>query len=425
MSISSGKRRAEKPKAQAKRPPARTRMRVGARAGARAGARIKAPKPAAAQSKAALIGVATRASSKPEVPVTSRVKIPGSRAKQSPVPGETNSPAPFYRQLSRRTLVSLFFLLVLLGAELLVAGSLGLGPSWSGEAGATIIAATFSWALAARTSGRPILFGLLSFALGLAAVVLDYNWLRAGAAVMTSAVTAVLAVMATVPARTFLHAIRECLVVLVVALVGGFAVLGFEPFISLPRFQVVATAVALVMVFALVFRLGSGFHGMGRRGLALVAVGAVVLALVLVYGAVLQRYGSPAVVDRVFDAIAWVRETLGATPRPVEALVGIPAILWGTHMRARRGQGWWVCAFGVGVSIPIIYALLRTSNWDEFLIAQGYSLLIGVILGFALIHLDLAMTGTRGSRSLREEEERALRPEPTRTFPLLVSPVAA
>ena len=38
--------------------------------------------------------------------------------------------------------------------------------------------------------------------------------------------------------------------------------------------------------------------------------------------------------------------------------LGVPALVWGTHMRARRRQGWWVCAFGVGATAPIAQLLV-------------------------------------------------------------------
>src|SRR3954452_12070226 len=41
----------------------------------------------------------------------------------------------------------------------------------------------------------------------------------------------------------------------------------------------------------------------------------------------------------------WSRNHLGAFPRPIEAVLGVPALAWGCHMRARRRQGWWLCAF--------------------------------------------------------------------------------
>ena len=51
--------------------------------------------------------------------------------------------------------------------------------------------------------------------------------------------------------------------------------------------------------------------------------------------------------------------------------------------------------------------------------AIGYALVVGLLLGLLLIHLDLALTGQRGRRGRRAEEAAAIRPEPARIEPLL------
>ena len=89
-----------------------------------------------------------------------------------------------------------------------------------------------------------------------------------------------------------------------------------------------------------------------------VLVGGVLLALTLAYAELLRRYGSPGVVDGLLDGVHWSRDHLGAFPRPIEAVLGVPALAWGCHMRARRRQGWWVCAFGVAATAPVAQALL-------------------------------------------------------------------
>ena len=41
-----------------------------------------------------------------------------------------------------------------------------------------------------------------------------------------------------------------------------------------------------------------------------------------------------------------------------------------------------------------------------------YGLVVGLVIGFVVIRLDLAFTGPRGRRGRRAEEAGALRPEP-------------
>ena len=245
--------------------------------------------------------------------------------------------------------------------------------------------------------------------------------LRTGAAVLTCVVTAVFAVMATVPAVTTLQAVREVLVAMVIALIGAAAVVGLEPTISLTRFAYTTLGASLALAFLVVFRLGAGLHGLGRRGLVVVLIGSVVLALTLAYAEVLRRYGAPELVDTLLDGREWALETLHGAPRPVQALLGVPALMWGVHMRARRRQGWWVCAFGVTAAAQVTHTFLDPSlTLSEAGLTTLYSVLVGVLVGAVIIRLDLVLTGSRPGRRARTDDSVAtLRPEPGRTQPLL------
>lgn len=320
---------------------------------------------------------------------------------------------------SRAPLVG-WAVLVAAGLGALVARLAGVGPSWLCDAGSVAVVTAYSWALAARTGGRPVVVGTLALVLGVAVVVTDHDTLRTGAAVLTSVVTAVLAVMATVPAVRFVHAVREVLVAAVVAGIGALAVVGFEPVATLARFEYVTLGLSLLGAFAVVYRLGAGLHGLGRRGVVTVLIGTVVLAVTLAYAELLRRYGTPSLVDGLLDGVAWSRDHLGAFPRPLETLLGVPALAWGTHMRARRRQGWWVCAFGVAATTPIANALVNPAvTLEEAGLAVVYGVVVGLLLGFVVIRVDLALTGSPGRRGRRAEEATALRPEPSRTRPLL------
>lgn len=315
------------------------------------------------------------------------------------------------------------FVIVLVGLGALAACIADVGPGWLSGAGSVAIVTAYSWALAARTGGRPVVVGVLALVLGVAVVVSDDDRLRTGAAVLTCVVAAVLAVMSTVPAVKFVHAVREVLVAAVVAAVGALAVVGFEPVVTVARFEYVTLGLSLLGAFAVVYRLGAGLHGLGRRGIATVLVGSLVLAATLAYAEVLRRYGTPGLMSTLLDGVAWSRENLGAFPRPLETVLGVPALAWGTHMRARRRQGWWVCAFGAAATAPIANALVNPHvELTEIALSVGYGLVVGLIIGFVLIRLDLALTGSpgrRGRRGRRAEEATALRPEPPRTRPLL------
>lgn len=348
------------------------------------------------------------------------------------------TPPPRSR-LRSRLLAALWLLVVLVGTVLLVVGLYGaellptdrlelpgglraidLASPWLQQVGSVVVATAYVWALAARTGGRPIVFGLLTLAVGVATLWADREVLRSGAAVMVCVVSAVLAVIATVPAVKLRHAVREVAVAVLIAALGGLATVGLQPSLDVGRFEYVTLGMALVSAFGVVYRLGAGFHGLGRRGMFIVVFGAVVLGLTLVYAELLARYGTPVLVEWIFDAVRWMRDTLGASPRPIVALLGIPALVWGTHMRARRRQGWWVCAFGVGATTPIAQALIDpTVAREEAGLAMGYGLVVGLAVGFLLIRADLALTGQRGRGARRAEEAAAIRPEPSRIDALL------
>jgi hypothetical protein len=317
--------------------------------------------------------------------------------------------------------VAVWVLLLLAGLAALAYGALPDAPPYAGEGGAVAVAVTFTTGLVARTGGRTFVFGGLALLLGIAVAATDEPMLRTGAAVLTCVVTAVFAVMVTTPAATILHAAREVLVAMLVALVGAAAVVGLEPTLSLPRFAYTSLGASLALCLLVVFRLGAGLHGLGRRGLVVVAIGGVVLAATLAYAEVLRRYGAPDLVDTLLNGRTWALETLGGAPRPVQALLGVPAIVWGTHMRARRRQGWWVCAFGVTGAAQVTHTFLDPSvTLAEAGLSTLYSVVLGVVVGAVVIRLDLLLTSPRHGRRARvDQPATALRPEPRRTQPLL------
>jgi len=309
---------------------------------------------------------------------------------------------------------------VLAGAGALVAELVPVGPEWLGGVGSVTVAAAYTWGLAARTGGRPWVFGGLALAIGVLTLVVDEDFLRTGAAVMTCVVAAVFAVMVTVPARSYVQAVRECAFAVVISGVGALATVGFEPVLTVKRFEYVTLGLALVGAFLVVYRLGAGLHGLGRRGLLIVVVGALLVAVSVLYAEMLRRYGSESLVDTLLDSVRWSRDNLGAFPRPIETILGIPALAYGCHMRARRRQGWWVCAFGVAGTAAVANALANPAiSFEECGLSVAYGLVLGLVLGYVVTRLDLTLTGTRGRGRRVAERRAALRPEPRRSEPLL------
>lgn len=288
-------------------------------------------------------------------------------------------------------------------------------PEWLDGAGAVAVATALSWLLATRTGGRALVSAGLALVLGVASLLIGGRVLPTGAAVMTCVVGSVYAVMVTVPAITWWKAVREALVATLVSAITAFAAVGFEPTVAPERFDIAALLVALALVITIVYRLGAGLHGLGRRGLIAVAIGLAVLVGTLAYAELLRRYGAQSFVSSVLDFADETSERIGAFPRPLVVLLGIPALVWGTHVRARRRQGWWVCAFGVAATVPLASGLIAPdSSYLEAALRVAYSLVLGLLVGYLVIRADLALTGPKGRGARRAEEAGPHRPEPSR-----------
>lgn len=330
----------------------------------------------------------------------------------------TARPRP--RRFSRRAAVVAWSVLVAVGLAALVASAFDLGPRAVGEAGPVAISTAIAWALAVRTGGRPVIYSLLALALSVTAFVVGSDVLRTGAAVLTASGGAVLGVLATVPAVRWWQAAREATLAMLIAVIASAAAIGYEPYVAPIRYAYLVLGLALLLVFVLVYRLGAGLHGLGTRGLVMVIGGTVLLAVLIVYAEMLRRYGTATLVEALLDGRDWAEAHLGGAPRPLATLLGVPALVWGVHQRARRRQGWWACAYGV-VGTATVAPLMAEEGmtWRELAITEGLALVVGALIGLVVISLDLLLTGGRGRRARAAEEEGAVRPEPARTAPLL------
>jgi hypothetical protein len=342
-------------------------------------------------------------------------------------PGAPAAVEPRAPGRARRSEIIGWPLVAVAGLLLVVASGLTDQPQWLSMAGATASLVAYVWVLAARTGGRPVVFSALTAVAGGVTIATDRQALDTGMAVLAATVAAVLAVVITVPAVRFREAARECLIAVNVAGGGAVTAIGFAPAVDLARFEYVVLALALAGSFTLVYRLGAGLHGLGRRGVFIVIFGAVVLVATLLYAEALRRYAAADAVDSLLEFVRWSRETVGAFPRPIETILGVPALAWGTHMRARRRQGWWVCAFGAAGTTAVAVSLMNPEiGLLESTLSVIYGLVAGLVIGLAVIRIDLALTGSGGGRravsrrGLRaEEREKAVRPEPPRTHALL------
>ena len=79
---------------------------------------------------------------------------------------ELSVTVPDQEPIQNRLLVALWTLVVAGGLAGLVAALVPVGPPWLDGVGAVAIVTAYTWALAARTGGRPVVFGGLALALG-------------------------------------------------------------------------------------------------------------------------------------------------------------------------------------------------------------------------------------------------------------------
>ncbi len=271
--------------------------------------------------------------------------------------------------------------------------------------------------LSVRAGGRPIPAVALAALVGAGALVTQWPALLAGAAVGTGVLAACLAVLATTPSRTFPRAILEVVVAEIVAIAGALGVAGFQVDLDRDRFAYTVLAVSLAATVALVYRLGGGVHGLGRSGVVLFGAALVLLVVGLAYTAALTRWGSPELRLDVESARHWVRDNLGAVPHPIEVLIGIPALVWGVSMRARRRQGWWVCVFGTAATAAATTRFIQDdATFRTIALGEAYSVMLGLVVGFIVIRVVRLLRGT-GRRS-KNTDVATHRPEPRRIQPL-------
>jgi hypothetical protein len=272
--------------------------------------------------------------------------------------------------------------------------------------------------LTRRCGGRPVLVGLFAATLlGLAAAFPE-NWALAGAAVVTATTYGLLGALLTRPAPGF-KSLQELLVAAFIGLLGAVVVSGYDVALRTLRFRVLVLAAVLVAGFALAWRLGHGARSLGRRGIVLIVAGALLIAVSIAYARAIAEWGSPEVVESVENTKDWMLDHLGAVPRPVEAFVGFPTLLWGVAIRARRRQGWWMCAFGALGATGVATAFVqKDADLWRTLLATGYNVVIGAVIGLLLVGIDRLLTGS-GRRARAHGDTGTDRPEPARFAPLL------
>lgn len=318
--------------------------------------------------------------------------------------------------------MQLLWVIVAFGGASLIAvlKLIGSVPDWAPRGIAVILGCLLATGLAIRSGGRWRMALVLSGLLGLAGLLIPSDVIRAGCAVGAASSAACLGVLATHPASRYVLAAKEVLIALAIAGVGSLAALGFTTNLNMLSFFYVVLALSLGGSVAMVYQLGAGLHGLGNRGYLMVAGALLLLTFALAYTAALRHWGSTEINSTFSNVQAFVKNTFYAAPNPVVAFVGVPALAWGAFMRARRRQGWWVSAFGAAATAPVtMIAGDRSLTIAQSLVTLGYSVLVGLLIGYLLVRIEQYLdTGATSKRSRRAEEHQAHRPEPARMSPL-------
>ncbi|PJJ57515.1 hypothetical protein CLV56_1748 [Mumia flava] len=317
--------------------------------------------------------------------------------------------------------ISGLFLAWLAGFAVALTSVVAVGfPDTFARYGAGLLTVVFVVGTARRSGGRATLWGVLALALVGVALFTTWSWAIAAGSVVAAVFAAVWAVLITRPAARVGSVVREYVIALVVASSGTAAVAAWDATVEYRRYYLIVLIVALAITFGIVWSLGAGLHGLGRRGVALIIGGAALLALVLLYSTAVRQYGSAEVVDAIDRTAAWLHDTTGGVPRPAEVLVGFPALVWGISTRSHRRQGWWMCAFGV-VGTAVMTTALASPNADTTYVALStlYSAILGLAIGLVIRSLDPGSTSKSGQRAARRASAQdEIRPEPARSHAL-------
>lgn len=287
-------------------------------------------------------------------------------------------------------------------------------PSWLWRPSAAMLLVAFAMMLTHRIGGHMRIWVSLATVLAGGAVLTEVNILLAAAAGATAVISAVSAVMFTRPADSLFQVLREYLAMLVLALSGTAGVAAWNAPVDARAFGLLVMAVSVTLVLTIVWQLGSGLHGLGRGHLKLLVVVAAIALGLFFYGSFVRTQGSDAFKDLLDQTIVWLRQNVGGVPRPYEFLIGFPALIAGTSMRARYREGWWVCVIAVVGTVIVVVSLIDPRAYPTyFALSTLYSAILGLVIGLVV---RAAFLTTRTKRAVRVQHH--LRTEPRRFAPL-------
>lgn len=288
-------------------------------------------------------------------------------------------------------------------------------PSWLWRPSAALLLVISAMMLTHRVGGHMRIWVTLTALLAGSALLTDLNLLLVTAAGASAVLAAVNAVMFTLPAASTGASLREYGISLLLTVSGAMGVAAWNAPAQIQIFSGLTLAAAVAVGLAIMSSLGAGLHGLTRQHLwILVGVG-VVAVLLFVYGGIVRLYGSPGLKEFLDDSIIWMRQHIGGVPRPFEVLIGFPAIIFGTSLRSRYREGWWVCVFAVLGTAVITTSLIDPGAYPSyFALSTLYSAVLGVPIGLLLRRIFMSQRSARAARAVAPPS----RVEPGRFSPL-------
>lgn len=288
-------------------------------------------------------------------------------------------------------------------------------PEWIQRPAAALLMTVFAIGLTHRGGGHMRIWLPMTAVLGGLAVGVEANLLLASAAALTAVLASVWAVMVTRPVTTVVGAIREYALALVVALSGTIGVAAWNAPVNYQRFNLLVLTVSLGLAITLVWNLGAGLHGLGRQNLAILLGIAALVMIVIAYSSFVRTHGSQSLVQAFSDLVIWTRRTFHGVPRPVEVLIGFPALIVGVSLRSKRREGWWILVFAVIGTAVLTTSLVTPGAFPTYIgLSTLYSSVLGLIVGLILRRQFMKEPSSRAARAIAP----VVRVEPPRFAPL-------
>ncbi|MEV7398049.1 hypothetical protein [Aeromicrobium sp. NPDC092404] len=274
-------------------------------------------------------------------------------------------------------------------------------PGWIERPAAALLMVVFAVGLTHRGGGHMRLWLPMTAVLGVAAVVVETNLLLASAAAVTAVLASVWAVLVTRPVPTVAGALREYALALLVALSGTLAVAAWNAPVNYQRFNLIVLTLSLGLAITLVWNLGAGLHGLGRQNLGILLGVAALVMLVIAYSSFVRTHGSQSLVQAFSDLVMWTRQTFHGVPRPIEVLIGFPALIVGVALRSKRREGWWILVFAVIGTAVLTTSLVSPGAYPKYIgLSTLYSAVLGLAVGLVLRRQVLKEPSSRAARAI-------------------------